>query len=603
MSPRFRNDPFAGDHGRARELAALRVDEPLSGTDAAWLEAHLAGCAECATAAASYDDTRLLFAALRDQPLDPPRDLWARTSAAIDAEAGTRSRGASGTRYGRSHLLAPLAAVAVVAIVVGAAFLNGSLIPSGPGPGTAVGPVTDATPIALTAGNVSVLSQNQDGSLEIQTQQVNEVCPVESAVCHTQQNVQSQPLMGVSGTRPAEAILSPDRERVVLVERGEGARGVYVVPVGAVAAMATLPPTAAPTTAAPTTAAPTTAAPTTAAPTTAATTTPTTAPTPDETVIPTEAPTDAVASSTASPDAQPTASATTPPETAAPTPAETPPPATDAPATVAPTPTLGVTPLPGGAIKIASDVIVVGAAPAYDSNGRHLAFSARPADGSAGPDVYVWIPTDKVARPVTSDNGSVFNGWHDGHLLVSRVRNGKPATYLVDPASGADVGGKVGNGWRPTLGPGNATAAWWDGTVILADDGVTQVPGDGNLVLGPWEGSGRTQVLYKGPMNDWQVRWSPDGSVIALWIAGPKADQPGRLSLYRIDPDTGRVRLGDPLLRDEPAFDGFSVQNGQLAWATPAAGRKTAVWVLAWDDSKVIGSVQLPADSGSTVIR
>ena len=81
------------DHPRARPgLAATRVDWPLEPDDAAWLDAHLASCdgvplrrrrlrartaSRCAPCATS-------------QP-EPPRDLWARTAAAIERESASRS--------------------------------------------------------------------------------------------------------------------------------------------------------------------------------------------------------------------------------------------------------------------------------------------------------------------------------------------------------------------------------------------------------------------------------------------------------------------------------------------------------------------------------
>ena len=105
------------------------MDEPLDAADAAWLDAHLASCDSCAAAAADYDTDRLLFAALRAAPPEPPRDLWARTAAAIDAEPGQHRPVA---RRGRRVLgmsaatLAPIAGLAVVAILVGSTLLNGS---------------------------------------------------------------------------------------------------------------------------------------------------------------------------------------------------------------------------------------------------------------------------------------------------------------------------------------------------------------------------------------------------------------------------------------------------------------------------------------------
>ena len=87
----------------------------------------------------------------------------------------------------------------------------------------------------------------------------------------------------------------------------------------------------------------------------------------------------------------------------------------------APTPSVEVTPRPDGAVEIASNVIVVGTTAAYSPDGTHFAFTARPADGDAGPDVYVWKVGDKRALAVTDDHRSVFAGWLGKRLLISRV--------------------------------------------------------------------------------------------------------------------------------------------------------------------------------------
>ena len=135
MSPLFRRG--TADHDRARELAALRVDEPLEPADAAWLDAHLATCDACAARRRGLrrGPPPLLGPAYCD-PRSPPRDLWARTAAAIDAEPGQRRPAA---RRGRRVLgmpaasLAPIAGVAVVAILVGSTLLNGSPVVPPPG--------------------------------------------------------------------------------------------------------------------------------------------------------------------------------------------------------------------------------------------------------------------------------------------------------------------------------------------------------------------------------------------------------------------------------------------------------------------------------------
>ena len=96
--------------------------------------------------------------------------------------------------------------------------------------------------------------------------------------------------------------------------------------------------------------------------------------------------------------------------TASDEPAETPSPEpTDEP-TPDPTPEVEVTPTTDGAIEIASDVVVVGSVAAYNDDGSRFAFTARPADGSAGPDVYVWNPSDARARAVTDDHASGLRG-------------------------------------------------------------------------------------------------------------------------------------------------------------------------------------------------
>ena len=214
----------------------------------------------------------------------------------------------------------------------------------------------------------------------------------------------------------------------------------------------------------------------------------------------------------------------------------------------------------------------------------------------------MWTSGQPLARAVTSDHSSVFAGWQGGHLLVSRVVDGVPGTYKVDPTPGAALGDRVSDGWRPAVAPDGRSAVWWDGDVKLAADGVSLVPAGGRLVLGPWgSGDGTRQVLAEGKVKDWEIRWAPDGSVLAVWLAGERARDPGSLSLYRIDGDTGRARLGKPMLEDEPAMDGFSLESGRLAFPVRADG-KTVIRILAWAGDEM-GWSELPAEAGTTVVR
>ena len=69
-------------HARARLLASEAIDTELEPGDAVWLAGHLQGCPDCQTVA---DEYQALRNELRSLTLpEPPRDLWARTSAALD---------------------------------------------------------------------------------------------------------------------------------------------------------------------------------------------------------------------------------------------------------------------------------------------------------------------------------------------------------------------------------------------------------------------------------------------------------------------------------------------------------------------------------------
>jgi hypothetical protein len=284
-------------------------------------------------------------------------------------------------------------------------------------------------------------------------------------------------------------------------------------------------------------------------------------------------------------------------EAESPSPASTEEPAPDA------TPSVEVSPGADGAIEIASDVVVVGNLAAYNADGTKFAFTARPADGSAGPDVYVWDTDDARARAVTTDHGSNLAGWQGGDLLVSRVVDGAPWTVVVEPRTG-EVREELGAAWLPTVSPDGSTAAWWDGSLKLADDGMTWVPDKGRLVVGPWpDGIGakdQLQVLDRGQVADWEIQWDPSGRAVAAWTTGPGGGRLGTLGLYSLESGTGRARIGSPLMEGTDAFGEFSLDGRKLVYAAPDEDGDRAVWVVAWDGESV-GKVRLPGDA--TVIR
>lgn len=599
MRPAFGRD--TAGHDRARELAAVRIDEPLAPAEEAWLAGHLGACTDCSAIADAFDADRGLFGALRDAPLPPPRDLWARTAAAIDAEAtgGHRAR-LSRRIFGVPALsLAPVAGFAAVAIVVGAGLLNGSpVVPQPPGPS---GP--PPTPIALAPGDVAVLARGADGSYQVQTGVVDEVCPLVAETCQANPSFEATQLARIGGADSVGAIISPAKDRLVVVQRGaSGADGIYVVPVkpGGASTTATAQPSATPAA----TVSPTATATAVAVPTAVPSMSPgptvdpsasaaVPSPSPEATA---EAPS-ASAGASEAPSEAPSASPSAEPSV-------TPGPSTEP--SPEPTPTVAVTPSPGGgdAIQIAKDVIVVGGGAAYSADGSRFAFTARRADGLSGPDVYVWDTSEQLARAVTTDHRSIFAGWDGKELLVSRVVEGAPRTFHVNARTG-DVRDEVGHAaWLPAVAPDGGRAAWWDGSVDLADDDLSWVPEKGRLVLGDWPaGTGEAQVISKGSLSAWEVRWDADGTVLGVWTTTDRGTRAGRLSLYPVDPDTGLARLDAPILDEVPAFAGFAIEDGRLVYPGPGSDGGRSLWVVAWQGDVPVGRVELDGEDGATVIR
>jgi hypothetical protein len=62
------------------------------------------------------------------------------------------------------------------------------------------------------------------------------------------------------------------------------------------------------------------------------------------------------------------------------------------------------------------------------------------------------------------------------------------------------------------------------------------------------------------------------------------------------------VDLAHPMLDGAPAYAGYSLQPGRLAWSAPAEAGDTTVQVLAWSGTSV-GRLELPTEDGVTVVR
>jgi hypothetical protein len=164
--------------------------------------------------------------------------------------------------------------------------------------------------------------------------------------------------------------------------------------------------------------------------------------------------------------------------------------------------------------------------------------------------------------------------------------------------------------WRPTVDPTGRSAVWWDGAVEGDPTAGGWRPRAGRLVLGTWPAPGvdpsaRTEeaedVLAAGPVDDWQARWDETGTRLAVWLADGDDPTRGLLSLYGIDPSTGRIDQDEILLEDAPALPDFSIGSGRLAWLAASEDGSSKVNVLAWGEAG-IGQVELVPDASPLVI-
>jgi hypothetical protein len=612
MTPPFRrrhHDAESG-HDRARMLMSDGLLATLEPDDAAWLGRHLDGCAECRRDWKAFRADHRLLRSLRDTSPEPPRDLWARTSAALDREAQRRgtpaaSRVARQQRRGgwRALPLGAAASVVVLAVFIGSRLFNeGIPLPSvAPGTNVAVLPTPAPTGLDLPpADPVAIFRETANGSWELVYKDVREVCPRSHRSCvpEPSNDGEAQPID--LGEAPSQIALAEGR-LAIASDPTEGDPGrVLVVPVAG----------------------------------------------------PGETPEPVVTDPPASP----------------PSGGESPSPPTATPA-----------PTPSGAIAIATDVRVIGDV-AYSADGRWLAFSAEPADGSTGPDLYLWSPGQAIATAVTSDHQTYFSSWHGGAVLASRVEipgeptapeaSGDPAATAkpdetAKPGRGNQGGGKPGASeaptaaptatagvpdssgqpdgsgdpsvegrpisflldpdtlertdltrsdvWLPVLDPTGQFVVYWSGT-LRGDDARTWALGTGELVLDRWltgdrepgasaapasrgpsasdepaptappvGPAGSQAIVVPGAQATFEARFSPSGERLAIWIGEALDEEVGRLHLLVLDPETGEVAEGSPL-QGEPALRRFSIDRGRLAWVTPRGqdGRESIVQVLGW---------------------
>ena len=548
-----RSDDWESPHLRARARAAERLDGDIDPLEAAWLDEHLADCADCSGAATDYLAQRRELRSLRDRVPEPPRDLWARTAASIEREARHRALTTGGRS--RGSLLAPYALLAgalVVAVVIGSLTSSqrfpGAVTTAPPSAiANASGPIVAAnpTPLAVSPRDVPYVTV-EDGRGTSGNFRVETVCPETDPSCTTTKAGESRDIGPLSSP---EAVYGSADGRLIVV--GSGSEGSSVI---VLAPAATSEPTA-------------TASVAPSASGSAATSA---SPTLDLSADPSSSPVD---TSSASPSV-----ATSPG-------------------------------LPGDGIEIARNIEVIDSTAAYAPDGSAFAFTAIPADGSHGPDIYVWRVGATEAVPVTTDHRSVFGSWAGTTIVGSTVAaddlRDEPAAFVL-PGDGEEriLRPETGLVWRPTVDPSGRLAVYWAGA--LEADGERWATRNGRLVIGRWTDGGDTtggpaptpltrnqarerdeSTIAAGPLVDWDARWDTSGTRLAVWIEDDDDPTVGRLSLYVVDPFDGEIDLSNPPLSDEPALAGFSIADGRLAWATPTGngGKESTVKILAWTDA------------------
>jgi len=621
---RRRHNDAEATHDRARAMASDRLIAPLSDDDEAWLVGHLDGCGDCRQAVEAFEADRMLLRTLRDDSPEPPRDLWARTSAAIEREAGHGSARRAVPRRLRlsTAQLGTLSSALVILVVVGASVFSGNEIPNVSPTGTPrESGSPEPTPISVAAGGLNWLAPQDDGTYELTVARVDHVCPTADRGCAPlEQDVLTTITLA---EEPQAVVISPTSEQLVIVTSETSGSSVLVLPVS----------------------------------------------TPEPSGGPSPTPEGSAATST-EPSNRPSVEPSNLPSVE---PSNEP--------SLGPSGSPGPTPepTPEGATAIATGVTVVGE-PSYSGDGAWFAFAARPSDGPGGPDLYVWHVGDPQATQVTFDGRSIFTGWAGAYVLgshvaeeIAPVADESPApsdgasaeptvsptttptpdpsapvpsptpdvaphlaqTFLLDPVTGTATLLLAPSVWRPAVDSLGTRVVYWDGTVE-GDGAGGWTLGTGRLVLDAWTApeppvrsdasfdpnatpgpsseptptpeltfapsidpsaspqptpappgpAGTPQVLFEtdAPIVDFDARFDPTGTRLAVWVADANDPKLGRLQLFVIDPATGLLDSTVEPLPGVPALRGFSIEHNRLAWVTPPGqdGDDSRISVLAW---------------------
>jgi anti-sigma factor RsiW len=620
--------PHSLSHQQARALVAERLDWPLAEDRAAALESHLEGCPACRAVEAQHRAARVALHQL-SQPA-PPRDLPARTLAALDLEAG-RLRWARPTTRLRSSPQSGAGLAFASLVSIGLAVVVGTLLLVPGGLPSPTAPV--ATPFAIAPEQLAYLRVHGDEVTLFRTS-LDRVCPPDSLSCANLSAGVSQVVSLPKSLTVSGLTLDPAGRRGAIAGRSGDRTTFYVFDLVDVTAPAALPPYAVPSI-------PGTPASLSASPLQTH---------PAHTLPAVKVGT---ASSKPSPSRSPGPSASDEPAgTRRPEPSASPAPAvTESPtgvvalasgtATAAPS---DQSLPPARARAILTDVLPAGMPPAWSADGSTLAFSAVAAGGTGGPDIYLWHPGEDVAVALTTDHASAFASWAGTRIVGSTATtdatdplHALPVSFVIDPATGERRDVASDGVWLPSVDPTGRFVVFWSGD--LETTAGTAMPGRGALLFGSWaaldpfaEGAlpaasslapaetaavpiaspspGRRRAeptetprptVFFGngesvtmpleaspdaampPVRDWLIAWSADGSAFGTWVGDSPGTDIGILTVQAVDVANATIDRQTTLLAATPANRAFSCGQDRVAWTTPTdSSGRSELRIVVW---------------------
>lgn len=600
-------------HDAYRELISARFDGPLELDPDGELSTHLLACTRCRQFDHDLAEQRWLLRAL--PPLIPPRDLWARTSAALDRELlrdarrGSVEDGSPRASGRLGQLTNPASVPSVLMVSMASLGMAVALLITQLGPALRLpsdGTAGQQTPFGGPGVALAFVGADE-GGLTLYRTRVDQTCP-DPTNCDREDEAVAARVTFPASFRPNNLALAPRGDRLAIMGSDNESENVFAVMV--VPPIEQLSPDA-------------------------------------------DYPNRPRGSTT--PSAPEPVLATPGPGSSVVFVGRTPPPSVP-PAGPGATP---VIPAELSVSTILDGVYGVGAAPAWSSDGQALAFSAMPSDRSRGPDIYIWRVGDDRAQPITSDHGSYFASWSGGFIVVSRATRDSadalmaaaPAaqTIAIDPRVSEERVVDADGLWLPQIDPNSRRAVAWHGR--LAWDGVQVVPTHGALYLLDWSsidpfaepapeqtpdgqdvdlsgtgGDGGAQPSTAGatvapeaatatdgdgptpaataeparlrasiatdaptprpldkrltpiepdrdplqhPVTDWRALWSADGRVLGLWLGDISPTTVwGHLTVLSVDLQ-GRLDRATPILGSTLAKRGFNLGTNRVAWVAP----------------------------------